>query len=281
MPTPDLVAEICVGNKKMDFIAIGLLIIFGIIWGSLIGRISQIRPTVWATIAIVCFICGIVCTNSHCGIELLGTVLVFISIVILFFFMYSYDKRKQIEDEKVKAEREKRIDEERKEKKKKYELEIDSLKTKYGEITNLYGFPDEIDITKKVIVFGESKKIWLVGNIYDFVDIIGCSINDDSQITKAKVEYKTSTSTGSMIGRAVVGGVLTGGVGAVIGGATAAKKTVAVPSGSDTVKHRYTITVNINSLSSPIVNLKCYSNEQLKNELWGILNIIIRQNNKQ
>ena len=265
----------------MDFIAIGLLIIFGIIWGALIGRISQIRPTVWATIAIVCLISGIVCINNHCGIELLGTVFVFISIVLFFFFMYSYDKRKQIEDEKVKAERKKRIDEERKEKKEKYECEIESLKTKYGEMTNIYPLSDEMNINKKVIVFAESKKIWLIGNIYDFTDIIGCSINDNQQTTKAKVEYKTSTSTGSMIGRAVVGGVLTGGVGAVIGGATAAKKTVAVPSGSDKVRHSYTITININSFSTPIVNLKCYNDEQLKNELWGIFNIIIRQNNKQ
>ena len=281
MPTPDLVAEICVGGNNMELIAIALVIIFGIICGSLIGRITKIRQTVFATIAMIYLISGIICINIICGLEILGNALVLYSIVLFSFLMYSYFRRREIEKEEVRAKIKKRIDEEREEKKKKYELEIDSLKTKYGEITNLYGFTDEIDITKKVIVFGESKKIWLVGNIYDFVDIIGCSINDDSQITKAKVEYKTSTSTGSMIGRAVVGGVLTGGVGAVIGGATAAKKTVAVPSGSDTVKHRYTITVNINSLSSPIVNLKCYSNEQLKNELWGILNIIIRQNNKQ
>ena len=66
MPTPDLVAEICVGGNNMELIAIALVIIFGIICGSLIGRITKIRQTVFATIAMIYLISGIISINIIC-----------------------------------------------------------------------------------------------------------------------------------------------------------------------------------------------------------------------
>ncbi len=129
------------------------------------------------------------------------------------------------------------------------------------------------------MIFAETKKIWILGKAYDFKDIIGCSLSDNSHIEKGKVTYETKTSTGSMLGRAVVGGVLTGGVGSVIGGATAKKNTVAVPQGFDKVIHDYTVLVNINSLTTPIVRISCGSNGGKVNDIVAIINVIIRQNN--
>ena len=119
MPTPDLVAEICVGGNNMELIAIALVIIFGIICGSLIGRITKIRQTVFATIAMIYLISGIICINIICGLEILGNALVLYSIVLFSFLTYSYFRRREIEKEEVRTKIKKRIDEERKEEKKK------------------------------------------------------------------------------------------------------------------------------------------------------------------
>lgn len=53
--------------------------------------------------------------------------------------------------------------------------------------------------------------------IIDFKDILGTSIVKDGQ-------QITSTSTGSLVGRALVGGVILGGFGAILGGLTAKSK---------------------------------------------------------
>ena len=80
-----------------------------------------------------------------------------------------------------------------------------------------------------------------------------------------------------MAKRAIVGGVLTGGVGAVVGGATARKETT-VKQENDKVIHDYTVIVNINSLSEPIVKIPLGSDGAKVNEIVGLMNVIISRN---
>lgn len=67
--------------------------------------------------------------------------------------------------------------------------------------------------------FSLIRKIVINECVHAFSDIIDFSVNE-------KKSYKSSTSTGSIIGRGIVGGVLLGGVGALAGATTAKKNTI-------------------------------------------------------
>lgn len=181
-------------------------------------------------------------------------------------------------DQKEKIRKDKEKEETERRKTNQYNEDLHNLSIEYGEITNKIEFKDKSKYNC-ILIFAETKKAWIIGHAYDFKDIIGCSLSDNSHIEKGTVTYETKTSTGSMLGRAVVGGVLTGGVGAVIGGATAKKNTVAVPQGNDKMIHDYTVLVNINSLTTPIVRVRCGSDGAKANDIVAIMNVIIRQNN--
>lgn len=203
----------------------------------------------------------------------------FIISILLFGFCWISSIYRNEDKEKEKKNNDVKIANELRNKKEiEYKNELELISKEYGKITN------KIELRENskdncILIFAETKKIWILGKTYDFKDIIGCSLSDNSHIEKGKVTYETKTSTGSMLGRAVVGGVLTGGVGAVIGGATAKKNTVAVPQGYDKVIHDYTVLVNINSLTTPIVRISCGSNGGKVNDIVAIMNVIIRQNN--
>ena len=139
---------------------------------------------------------------------------------------------------------------------------------------NVYSIPAKEDC---IFLFGEARKIWICGTIYDFKDILGCSLSDNFYLEKGEVEYKTKTSTGSMVGRAVVGGMLTGGVGAIVGGATASKKTEVIPKSCDKTIHDYTVLINVNSLDEPVRHIPCKEDATLANDLIGLFNVIVRQ----
>ena len=81
-----------------------------------------------------------------------------------------------------------------------------------------------------------------------------------------------------MVGRAIVGGVLTGGAGAIIGGATASKTTT-TSGGTSRTKHNYTLIITVDSLSNPIERIHLGENGTYANEICSILSIIINRNN--
>lgn len=199
--------------------------------------------------------------------------ILFFLIIIALAFIVSAKTNEQSETEKKEKE------EERERLQKEYENDLENLSREYGAITKKFEFWNKSK-DNCVLVFAETKKAWIMGQVYDFKDILECSITDNSYIKKGEVTYKTKTSTGSMIGRAVVGGVLTGGVGALIGGATAKKKTVAVPKGEDKVIHDYTVLVNVNSLTTPVIRINCGRGEEKANEIVAVMNVIIHKNNK-
>lgn len=150
------------------------------------------------------------------------------------------------------------------------------LISKYGEPDKTIAF-DEFDLQKEIIVFGKANRIWLLGKDLAMKYILSCTFSESKRTVKGEVSYETKTSTGNMAKRAIVGGVLTGGVGAVVGGATARKET-AVKQENDKVIHDYTVIININSLSDPIVRIPLGSNGTKVNEIVGLMNVIISRN---
>lgn len=189
------------------------------------------------------------------------------------------EKRKQ-EDEKRKQEE----DEKRKQK----ELETEQRSLAYNaakdKLISKYGQPDKtiifenLNLDKEIVAFGEANRVWILGRDLSMGDILSCSFNDDQQIEKGNISYETKTNTGNMAKRAIVGGVLTGGVGAAIGGATATKETT-VKQANDKVIHDYTVIININSLSEPIIRIPLGADGAKANEIVGLMNVIISRKN--
>lgn len=79
-------------------------------------------------------------------------------------------------------------------------------------------------------------------------DILGCELKIDED-----TEYRTSLS--SAAGRAIIGGVLAGGVGAVLGGVTARKD-------GRQLAHRVDLTLYFNSSEIPYLNINVYSDHE-------------------
>ncbi len=154
-----------------------------------------------------------------------------------------------------------------------YNAQKEELISKYGEPDKTFIF-EELNLQKEIIVFGKVNRIWLLGKDLPMSDILSCTFNDNQRIEKGKVSYETKTSTGNMAKRAIVGGVLTGGVGAIVGGATARKETT-VTQENDKVVHDYTVVININSLSEPIIRISLGSDGAKVNEIVGLMNVII------
>ena len=157
-----------------------------------------------------------------------------------------------------------------------YNASRKELVSKYGEPDKTIVF-DEFNLQKEIIVFGKTNRIWLLGKDLLMSDILSCTFSESQRTVKGNVSYQTKTSTGNMTKRAIVGGVLTGGVGAVVGGATARKETT-VKQENDKVIHDYTVIININSLSDPIVRIPLGSNGTKVNEIVGLMNVIISRN---
>lgn len=157
-----------------------------------------------------------------------------------------------------------------------YNAQKEELISKYGESDKTFIF-EELNLQKEIIVFGKVNRIWLLGKDLPMSDILSCTFNDNQHTVKGSVSYETKTSTGNMAKRAIVGGVLTGGVGAVVGGATAKKETT-ITQENDKVIHDYTVIININSLSEPIIRIPLGTDGTKVNEIVGLMNVIINRN---
>ena len=149
---------------------------------------------------------------------------------------------------------------------------------KYGEPTKTISLKAS-DLEQEIIAFEASKRIWICGKDFSMNDIIGCSLEDNHKVIKGEITSTTKTKNGNMVKRAVVGNILLGGAGAVIGGSTAGKTTITTQ-GDDTVQHDYTIVINVDSLSNPILRIHVGRDEALANAIVGLMNVIVNSNKK-
>lgn len=106
--------------------------------------------------------------------------------------------------------------------------------------------------------------------IFPVSQILSLEVIEDGQTVSHSTTTgggEIKTSTGSMLGRAVVGGVLLGGVGAIIGGSTARKTTT-----SEAVTHTNTVeNVNeiklkmlVNNTTKPLISIPFLSSPTVK-----------------
>ena len=196
-----------------------------------------------------------------------------------------YDKRiASIEAQRVREERW-RLEKER------IETEFNSARqklfNKYGECTIDICIGDIKEIKHHIYVFENSATIVLNGEEIAFNKILGFTLQDDSKtiMTSDVASYTstTKTSTGSMLCRAVVGGMLTGGLGAVAGAVTAKKETITTPNQNQSktttsIKHNYMCYVNVNDLANPIREILLGEDSQKVQTVANILNVIITRN---
>ena len=88
-----------------------------------------------------------------------------------------------------------------------------------------------------------------------------------------KKSYKSSTSTGSIIGRGIVGGVLLGGVGALAGATTAKKNTIEKVDG-------YTIRITMRGFDKPDIKIHTMFEDYME-EVTSVLKKVIDYNEKK
>lgn len=157
---------------------------------------------------------------------------------------------------------------------------------KLDELSDKYFYSGEVetymsDIKKHIYVFENKSIIIIYGNQYHFSDLLSFSLVDNTTSeTITTSSGSSSTSTGSMLGRAVVGGVLTGGLGALAGATTAKKNINSNANSSTKIIHDYTIFLNINSLKEPLISINLGSQQEKAQQLASILNVIIERNKK-
>lgn len=211
--------------------------------------------------------------------------IVFILLVVaIILLVRRHDKKKEREDEERERLRYRNREKWRAEQEAEYNKQRTKLIDRLGEcVLDIdLGDYEEYDVNTHVMLFESSQIIRIKAQEYKFSDILGYSLIDDATSETITTSTGTEkTSTGSMLGRAVVGGVLTGGLGAVAGAATA-KKNVSDNATSQTITtHKYTLYINVNSLQEPTVALEIGNSASTAQRLAGVMNVIIERNKYQ
>lgn len=196
-------------------------------------------------------------------------VVVILFIVISVIMSINEDSKKKERAEQARLRREERV--------KAQTEEYNVLKQQFVE-TN--GTPDKsliisnLDINSEIHVYEKTKKVFIMGKEYSFRDIISCTFSDNPRIVKGKVTAITKSKNGNVIGRSIVGDVIAGPAGAIIGGTTAKKHTEYIQEDDKTV-HDYTVIINMNSISEPIIRIHTGQDGKLTNEIVGLMKVII------
>ena len=200
-------------------------------------------------------------------------VLILVAIFLIIGVGFTYGIIKAI-DNKQSAEFE--AAQEEAQKRKNAIAKKESIIQKYGEATA------EIAVGDDFLMFFESSKIALIQeNPIPFNKILSYSLCDNQQIIATTTgEANSSTSTGSMAGRALVGGVLLGGVGALAGAATAKRDTEINTTTSYDTRHDYIIYLSLNDMANPQVIIRFGNDADSANKAASIFGIIINQSNK-
>lgn len=149
------------------------------------------------------------------------------------------------------------------------ERKKENKKNRFGE-----GF---IELGGNVVINDKTKKIFINSKEYGFNDILGYSVQDNSVTIHSGSTSTAKTDTGSMIGRAAVGGILLGGAGAVIGGATA-KRDIYNSGSSSSVLHDYSVIITVNNITHPNEIVKLGNDGETLNKITSTLTVILHNN---
>lgn len=141
-----------------------------------------------------------------------------------------------------------------------------------------HGIPDkEItpSLNKDDAIFAHeaTKQIFIQGKMYPFADILSYEIEEIKFSADGTQTIKTKVNTKSLLGRAAVGAVIAGPLGAMVGGATASSTSTVRTSGgySDTY---YDVNVKVRNIATPTIKIEAYSKESAQ-EIAGLLEAVI------
>lgn len=206
---------------------------------------------------------------------LLVTLMTILLIAAWFISAFVMPKPDILKNKELYDSSKKTMEDLKEEKEQKNQLRIEEEKRrnalKYGE--------KAISLGCGVWVNEEDRKIFIKSDAFNFIDILDFSVSDNAVTIHSGSTSVAKTDTGSMVGRAIVGGAIMGGAGAVIGGATA-KQNVVHSSSHSSVRHDYSIIVTVNSISSPNKTIKIGEDETTLNKIVSTLTVILHQNQK-
>lgn len=152
-----------------------------------------------------------------------------------------------------------------------------NLIDKYGPITRTISRThydeDFIKYYDDIIVFEKPQKIILCQREYNFNDMLSCSMYDENNLNISPKQI-TRTNTGSMLGRAVIGGLTLGVVGAVAGAMTAKTETTNSTDNKD-YSPSYIIKIGVKSIDNPTITLKLYRDKEMAEEIYALIQAII------
>lgn len=198
------------------------------------------------------------------------------------------EKKRQLQLRvKEKEEKRKQTEEHMRQLENKHNSYVLSMVEKYGKCDKTIKINSQRPFGfNEILVFSQTKHVIIVQKEYSFSDILDCIVNDDVKERDTVQTFRgnsTATSkanTGNMVGRAIVGGVLLGGAGAVIGGSTAKRNTI-IEHGTDTsihhkeIEHNYTVTITVKDITNPIIYINVGSNTALKDEIVSLMKVIM------
>lgn len=207
-------------------------------------------------------------------------ILIFIGVLLALFlakvFIKEYKKMKDKEKEYKKVKEEERL-KKQSTVNNEHERLIKELTDKYGTITRTISnarYDDEsIMRYNDIFVMEQPKRIYFDKKGYNFSDILSCSIYDENQNDVPVVQI-TRTNTGSMLGRAAVGGLTLGVAGAVVGALTAKQESISSTNDTPHVAS-YIVKIGVKSIENPTIILKYYRDKETAETVYAIIQAII------
>ncbi len=156
-------------------------------------------------------------------------------------------------------------------------------KARVKELTeNQYGKPvierNSFSNDNSFSVHEESKVVLINQKAIPYSNIRACELLVDGQTSTSTTSTITKSSTGSVVGRAVVGTVVAGGAGAVIGGLSGKKTGIGETTTS--VITNYSVRISTNNIAEPTKIIRCNNDIVFATNLVDTLNIIIERPDK-
>lgn len=215
--------------------------------------------------------------------------IVVIAIAIIMVLMVTRSSQKDDIQRQEREERELKRQQQKKEREDNFIKALGDLENSYGklsiEIPLIGGKGDGYyahSLSTHLYFYEDSNMAIIEGEHIAFDKILSCCLTDNQQtisITSGKNDTRTSTS--SAIGRALVGGVLMGGVGALAGATTAKKETNINTTTKHTTTHDFVIYLNVDDITNPQRILKFGADAKSANTAASVFNLIISRNSNK
>ena len=206
-----------------------------------------------------------------------GPVIAMIAIVITFILILRFSIKKSDEENERQAEKEKNLKMMGRTRREQFDADMQDLRRCYG--LDAFNYGGALDAYNRVFVFPEKRVVVYHKSPVEFDKIIAFDVTDNqTTITTSEAgNATTKTSTGSVLGRAVVGGMLAGGAGAVIAGSSA-KRSTEVQQGAQTssIRHDYKVYLTINDFKNPSLCIPFGDNTEAVQVFVSYLNVILR-----